>query len=315
MHVEFRLYVIGRMGVPIFMMLTGALLLQKDIKDIKEFYMKKLLPLIVTYGIWTLFYIMYACKYWDEEFSILMWIRQTLCLKRFEVYHFWYMPVIMGIYIVVPFLGKFVRSYSNKVIIGLMSISFCTLSVMPLVNKILLVNKITEGALFEPYLDINFLGGIYGIYILLGYLIVHRGILQKINTSILILALASCFLLVSLLQYQMYITDTNYLGNYLWYDSPFLIISGATLFEMIMRMKDNIPKKMEKVCKDISERSFGMYCVHVLILWKFKSSIMSLNTNIPIKIIICFICVVIVSYIVVDVLKSIRLLKKLYIKL
>ena len=55
-------FTLGRIGVPLFLFLTGYLLLNRKYDndaDIKKFYKKNLLPLIVTTEVWILIYNIY----------------------------------------------------------------------------------------------------------------------------------------------------------------------------------------------------------------------------------------------------------------
>lgn len=52
-------FTIGRLGVPIFLFLSGALLLKKQIntdEDALKFYKKNLIPLIIVNSIWVIVY-------------------------------------------------------------------------------------------------------------------------------------------------------------------------------------------------------------------------------------------------------------------
>lgn len=54
--------VVGRLGVPIFLMLSGYLLLDRDYttaEKIKSFYKKNLLPLVLTVEVWVVIYYAY----------------------------------------------------------------------------------------------------------------------------------------------------------------------------------------------------------------------------------------------------------------
>lgn len=56
-------FTIGRLGVPIFLFLTGALTLKKQIdtdEDVLKFYKKNLIPLLITIEIWNVFYNLFS---------------------------------------------------------------------------------------------------------------------------------------------------------------------------------------------------------------------------------------------------------------
>lgn len=54
-NIENLLFTVGRMGVPLFLATTGALILPRDYPDVSAFYKKSLLPLFLTTEIWIFF--------------------------------------------------------------------------------------------------------------------------------------------------------------------------------------------------------------------------------------------------------------------
>ena len=55
-NIENLLFTVGRIGVPLFLATTGALMLPRDYPDVSAFYKKSLFPLFLTTEICTPFY-------------------------------------------------------------------------------------------------------------------------------------------------------------------------------------------------------------------------------------------------------------------
>lgn len=111
--------VAGRLGVPIFLMLSGYLLLDRDYSDtdkIKAFYKRNLLPLVLTTEIWVVIYEIYHLTIDNQKFVLLDFIKDLLFVKDNAFGHFWYMPMIIGLYLVVPFVANAIKNIDLKIL-------------------------------------------------------------------------------------------------------------------------------------------------------------------------------------------------------
>lgn len=98
---------------------TGALQLGKNIKP-RQFYRSSLLPLIATTEIWIVVNYLFVCVVNDKAFEIKELVKEILFLKTLELSHMWYMPVIIGIYIALPFVSVAVKAFEDvNVMVGL----------------------------------------------------------------------------------------------------------------------------------------------------------------------------------------------------
>lgn len=159
------LFTIGRLGVPIFLFLTGILILKKEInedKDICKFYKNNLIPLFITVEIWNIIYNIFLALM-SKNFSIGIVLQNILFFKQVDMNNMWYMIMILGIYIALPFIAKLVKISSIKTIKIPMFVIFISSIVLPSINVVLHLFG------FDGYniiLDLSFLGGTYGLYIL-----------------------------------------------------------------------------------------------------------------------------------------------------
>lgn len=117
-------------GVPLFVMLSGALLLSAPITSLSEFYKKRVKRILVPFFIWgTLVYILSAClgKYPDvvDVPSALLYFIPYLLENKVN-YAYWYIQLILVLYLLTPFLQMVVKSISRKAlaasIVGLLAL-------------------------------------------------------------------------------------------------------------------------------------------------------------------------------------------------
>ena len=94
---------LGRVGVPLFLFLTGYLLLSRDYSrgGVNKFYRQHLLPLLICWEIWVLILNFFlAC--WSGEVDLGLYVRNALFLEEVHIGMAWFMPMILGMYLFLP---------------------------------------------------------------------------------------------------------------------------------------------------------------------------------------------------------------------
>lgn len=94
-----------RSAVPLFVMLSGKLLLAKgDTFSLKKFFSRNIVKLVVLYGVWSLFYAVDTIGIGEfvTDFDVVELIKEIIDSK----YHLWYLPDLISVYLLLPvFLG------------------------------------------------------------------------------------------------------------------------------------------------------------------------------------------------------------------
>lgn len=290
------LYVLGRTGVPFFLMISGTLLLSREYSP-TEFYRKSLLPLVITSELWVVFYGIFDIVVNGNEFSVVKLIKQMLFIDGTCFNHTWYLPLIIGLYIAAPFVGAAVKKYSLRSIALPLLVIFCI--------------RFVPSSL-RSTVDIAFLGGQYGIYFVLGYYIGNDGKnpLRKIKTVILILA-ALCFFAADIVC-QRILYETGRVSTYfVWYGSAFILGMSICLFECFRRFDFG-----NGFIRAVAKCSFGIYLLHNVFLVAFNRILLNeqwfLNFNEAIKFVIRFVICFVPSFAIVFVFSLIpfRCIKK-----
>ncbi len=110
---QFMSLFIGRIGVPFFLMITGYLLLDRayDDEKINKFWNKNCKTLIIVTVLWSIFYA-------ASLFFISNKYTQVNPVEAGNLFfsHMWYMPMIIGMYLSMPFVSNAVRSFSKNTI-------------------------------------------------------------------------------------------------------------------------------------------------------------------------------------------------------
>ena len=152
-----------RWSVPAFVMISGALFLGKE-NSIAKIYRKNIFHMITAYLFWS---VLYAAI----EFSQGLSLSSTIVQAVQGHYHMWFLLMIVGLYMIVPFLKKIVESPSLTRYFLLLAL-ICTFAIPQGISLLSLVNENYGGAVnyvWETF-DFHFTLGFVG-YFVCGYFI------------------------------------------------------------------------------------------------------------------------------------------------
>lgn len=118
----FLLFTLGRMGVPLFLFLSGFLLLPRkyDSENCLKFWKNKCLPLLVTTEIWIVIYNVFLAWFDGSGVHWTNMLRNMLFLSATGLSHVWYLPMILGLYLCIPFVSIVL----GKIDVSVMKIPF-----------------------------------------------------------------------------------------------------------------------------------------------------------------------------------------------
>lgn len=265
---------VGRLGVPLFLFLSGTLLLGKRFEtggDVFAFYKRNLLPLLVTVEVWCALYTLWLWASGQEPSDVGALVLRLLFLKDLPLTHWWYMPMILGVYLVVPFVSMVVRNMPFKVALPALALGCLSCVGIPLWNDAceafgLQGLGLTQGLM----LDLSFYGGLYGIYLVFGYYLDRRGLLVRVP--------AAALLAVFLTSVVVGVLQVHAKGD-LWYNSLWVMAAATCLFEFVRRRDDPAlvgavqerahltrPCLPQRFCAWVSKVSFGIYLCHMLFM-------------------------------------------------
>ncbi|HEY0244579.1 MAG TPA: acyltransferase family protein, partial [Mucilaginibacter sp.] len=161
-----------RFAVPVFVMITGALLLHREY-ELGDFFTKRLSRIITPFLFWSLVYIGYSWYNGEITFDANAWtnIKQVSHLLKYgSSYHLWYVYMLIGLYFVIPVIGKFVRNATDSEILYFILVWF----------GVMLLNQ-PYLARFNPQVDLHYFAGYIG-YLVLGHYLAFK----KFNTPSII---------------------------------------------------------------------------------------------------------------------------------
>lgn len=242
--------------VPLFVMVTGALLLAPD----KELTIEKLLKRYVLRIVAAL--IVFSIIY--KAFDIVMSRGQEAfgieALKDLGLElitgtgwsHMWYLYMLLALYLLMPAFRCIARAASDGTIIYLVIVGFIWLCVIPLSRKV-------TGVVTAVYIDI---ATVYPVYLFLGYAIERRIISLRWCSPLLVIIGIGGIAFASVMQY---VFGNGLFESFCGYSSPFTFAASAGLFGLLIE-KDSFEDRLKKAVDFIDPATFGIYLIHIIIL-------------------------------------------------
>jgi surface polysaccharide O-acyltransferase-like enzyme len=285
---------ISRFGVPVFVMITGALLLHRDY-ELGSFLKKRLGRIIPPFLFWSLVYVVYAWYNEDITFTNDIWVNTKIVLhmlKYGSAYHLWYVYMLIGLYFLIPILSKFVRNATENEVLYFLLLWFGVMMIsQPYLKR------------FNPQVDLHYFGG-YAGYLVLGHYLAFKEFPARFNRNwFLVLFIAVLIVIVA----GTYFTCQYYKGlSTILYEpiSPNIVLLSASVFMLARLSKHRLSPKTSKAVDFVSGYTFGIYLSHALILM-LLDDLLNINyklTNpiisIPLTALICFILALMLVYII-----------------
>lgn len=304
---EFNVYnffdSISRSAVPIFIMISGIFFLNSSKeKDIKTIFKKYILKLVLLFLIWSSIYYIYDVLMNKANFNL-----KDLLIKTINGhYHFWYIPTIIGLYILSPILIKITQN-SNRKIFKYFFILFLTSCLLKTISFCTFVPYINTLNVILSKLPIDLICQYYS-YFLLGYFLYNFNISKKKRNIIYlmgILSIIACTLLTFLISEY----EKNNIVSFYDYFSIFTFFEACALFLFFKHNYFKSEKIYRKQITTISNCTLGIYIIHILIMnLLFDFNIIKITDFTPIlSIPLISILIFIFSLIITFILKKLNI--------
>jgi surface polysaccharide O-acyltransferase-like enzyme len=254
-----------RSSVPIFIMISGALLLPKKI-TLADFYSHRFSKIWKPFLVWTSLYTMiFLCYSIYQQKSVGIYTQFIFVFNSFvfgAAYHLWYMYLIMLFYISLLILGNIDAKLNKVQQRGFLLLWVLILSAYQFNTKHFTLN----------YLHLLF--GYFGYFLLGHYLLKYTESVSAWFAMVLILA--GMFFTFYPIQYQIAIGGVYPLEWFSYRSVNVMVLSvGLFLFFRALPFKSTI-------LSAISKRSFGIYLIHLLIIM-FLNKVWTQPSSMPIS--------------------------------
>lgn len=287
-----------QIGVPIFVMLSGAFMIGRKLDSWQAFYSKQLPKLLIPFMFWLPVNWLWIYVKGDSLYNLFMGGGGLMQL--------WFIPMLLFLYILTPpvnLLVERIEESENNRRNMLLLIAF--LFIAGFGDDLYSTFSVNPPYQYYPYFSLRYLG-----YYLAGYFMrTHpiKGARHRVVLSGVYVIATLCILLFANI---LPTTETN---QYFYHNlSPFIIISACSLFAMMANCRRT--KEKENILSRQHKYVMGIYLIHIIwlnivtkVFLVFMPEFMNLPLlSIPVRVFLVFIF----SLISVRIMEKIPFLNK-----
>jgi len=295
---------IVRWGVPIFIMISGSLFINKDL-SIKIIYKKYIFRIITAFIFWSIIYNILLSKSCSVQTTI-----ETIIKGH---YHMWFLFMIVGLYMITPLIKQItMNSNLTKYFIAL-GIIFAI--IIPQTISLISIKSAYLGNFAQEIMNninLHMILG-YTVYYILGFYLDKTDITAHKFKYICILGILG---FIATIVFSVILSKYTQNANALFYDNFTInvLLEAIFIFTVLKKYvnKINLNIKIENIISKLSKYCFGIYLVHILII-DYIDRIFNFNTlsfnpflSVPLISIIVFI----ISFLISFIMNHIPILKK-----
>ena len=300
---------LARGGVPIFVMLSGALLLPKT-EACRDFFGRRFQRIFVPFIAWTVFYLLWQKHFYEPQLGFREAVKRV---TNGEVhFHLWFLYMITGLYLITPVLRLFTAQASRRDLLFFLGLCFFAASLVPFWEGL-------DGLFFHTgirfRIPLEAAQGFTG-YFLLGLVLWRESRASFLPAACLawLSALLICFFGSGLVAFRCNRFPIVFYDNM----APNVALYAASFFIMVKETSPWIEARLnagvKRLLLSLSGASFGIYLVHPVFIDIFnhgrfgfvlKPAMGHPTWSIPVTVAAIYLC----SYLAVSVMRRIPALK------
>ncbi|MBR5226237.1 MAG: acyltransferase family protein [Clostridia bacterium] len=259
----------ARPGVPLFVMLSGALMLDENYHFTKSKWIRRIALMTLFYVFWSVAY----CVVYRIFFPIIKREPVDMAIVFSYIinghYHLWFIPMIIGTYLLVPILRMWVQTKNIRQIEYFLCLSLLfTFFAKPVVEFCSLVFPDSEKITIFNNLGMQSCTG-YVVYFILGWYLANKNPFKPIHLYLmgfvgLLITIVGTYLLFALVETDEFFFYSNFSVNILAY--------SAAVFSLIKLFFEKTAYRNHKVHHAVSfiaKNSLGIYAVHAFLITVF----------------------------------------------
>ncbi|MEZ4668492.1 MAG: acyltransferase family protein [Anaerolineae bacterium] len=252
-------YAWGKVGSPLFTMVSGLLLLNpaKD-QPIPVFFKKRFMKVLLPFIAWVFIYLLWRILFYNEMLSLHDIL--VAAVQGPMYYHLWFIQMILGLYLATPILRIYIRHASRSNLTYFLSVWFIANSVLPIFQRFTGI---------EVGIDIVVTSNYVGYFVLGHYL--RDATIQRKHILPLMMAIVAALVFTQVATLKMTEELQGTFDNFfLLHESFNLVVIAVCAFLLLKSLNYNmIFSRMPFLNRGmllISNNSLGIYFIHVMFI-------------------------------------------------
>jgi surface polysaccharide O-acyltransferase-like enzyme len=247
----------AKMGVPLFMLVTGVLLLspQKNNEPLSEYFTKRVNAVLLPFLVWSLIFYFYFAWAKQSSPTLVGFIQAFLSNKISD--HLWFLYVLTGIYLLVPLFRVILPHINERMLKYFLVLWFISFSIIPLASAILHINI---------QLGLIDMAG-YSGFIILGYYLFY--INRVIRSKLLLIFAVAALALNGILGWLSNLNGINFVGYFYVRTDPLIVLSAIAIFLWIINLDFGLIftrfPLLKTTINTIGRHSLSIYLFHWMV--------------------------------------------------
>jgi surface polysaccharide O-acyltransferase-like enzyme len=276
---------LSRFAVPVFVMITGALLLHREY-EIKDFLKRRLTRVVWPFLFWSVVFIFYSWYNGEITFTNNTGANLQIVLRMLRngaYYHLWYVYMLIGLYLIIPVISVFVRKSGEKEIQYFLVVWFLVMIFsQPYLSP------------YVPQIDVHYFVGYLG-YLVLGHYLAFVELPGGNLKPGLILYAIFCVVGITIGTY-LFSVGTNAISTIMYEPlGPFVVLFSSGIFLLARASRFKLPASLTKLRDLVGGFSLGIYLCHAMFLslmhdnWNIDYQLCTPVLSIPLMALMCVI--------------------------
>lgn len=252
------------LGVPLFVMISGALFLAPSYEiTVKKFYTRKIPRIVFLYFFWLLFYnvvnFLENGTVWNFTNVKKQIVLESLLGKG--MYHMWYLPMLAVLYLLTPFLKSFAADRKKCLLFCALGFAYSIL--LPTALKFEFPYRTIVESLYNQF-DCSFFGG-YVTYYVLGHAL-HEYVPKLSAQKKAALGLGGVIAMgIEIAVCNVWSVKTGIMSTIL--NTPFSVTAFIGAAAIFLLLRDGVSgRKQEELSGKLAGLTLGIYLIHPLFL-------------------------------------------------
>lgn len=250
---------LARFCVPVFLMISGTLLLNKQ-ESIKPFLSKRFMRILIPFLFWNTVYLLVNQYFIYRNTGQYIHLNEIIkAYLKGASFHFWYVYMILGLYLFIPFLTVWTTLNKQNQILYFLGIWLITITISCLPYKYQQYS--TEFPYFSGYVG----------YLLLGYWLSNQNIERKTAQLLGFILFVMGISITYFATLWVSFNQNSFIHQYYDYCTMNVAMTSVGIFLMIKNLPIVSTSFLKELRNAFAKFSYGIYLVHILVLDKIVS--------------------------------------------